>query len=823
MAPALGDDEEQFDVTPQKNGQHDIRSNNPQNNIADDDGDDGEEGGDNKAENTKSAADGFVTNVRIGMVIRRWKVVNRIGAGSFGETFGGVEIIEGTAPLNSNKSSTHRNGEEDDGAVEDEEDGGGVATRPTSITEGREVCIKVEQESKNVLSLEVLALKKAQPCPQVVRYVGSGRFMDANYLVMERLGPNLVELRRSTLRGVFSIFTMLKVGISCLQAIRGVHELGLIHRDIKPSNFVVGRDPWRDGACYLIDFGLARRYRRSNGEVRPPRDDAGFRGTSRYASVRSHQHLDLGRVDDIWSLLFMLVEFATGTLPWRKYKEKDDIGRCKEETIGPSLVKNLPREFGAFLEHLQSVGYSGQPRYDYLISLLQHALDRRGYPADKLLDWQDPSMRQPELPTIAAPIADAPEAWRDPANPHPPVQQHVFNSEQLAFQIKTPNRRSSEPEVVRVVSSHVPRGDLSHINELDMEDVQGEPDRGERFVVEVPAIRTSLPLPTAVTAAANSGSTSIQVGHFGDDVAADDDDGADEDDEEVAGPTPAPLSMYAPAPMVIQSHAAGQDSGMESPFPDIEEGGSVWMSVRQPGNRSVPLGDDDDPLHQSSPSGIAGNGESGKLSGLQLDQLSMRFSPSAALHDPIGGLSSPNFQRGGGAPGGVRSLSQQQQFPSGVLHLPEELPRHTPNVFSPRDDSFDGAVVVPIALGPARKNNTMRSQNQLPPTHAIGAVRTEGAGDHSFTTDSIPTGTATTQAPGGRGGGAVGLAHIPPPTSHHHHQHKYPLDGMREAMVSSTSSSPRAFTGAAAPRASSSHHLPPPIEKEDTSCSCAMM
>lgn len=30
----------------------------------------------------------------------------------------------------------------------------------------------------------------------------------------------------------------------------------------------------------------------------------------------------MGRHDDLWSLFYMLVEFAVGQLPWRKIKDK---------------------------------------------------------------------------------------------------------------------------------------------------------------------------------------------------------------------------------------------------------------------------------------------------------------------------------------------------------------------------------------------------------------------------------------------------------------------------------------------------------------------
>ena len=380
--------------------------------------------------------------ISIGMRVRQWIITGRIGAGSFGEAFTAVD-----APLDDPTASpTSSSG------------GGGAANNNSIVTSsskadangsfdgsciperipGKEFCIKFEQENKNVLRLEVLALKKVQACPQVVRYIASGRFLDVNFMVMEKLGPNLADLRRMSPHGNFNIYTTLNAGISCLRAIQGVHELGLIHRDIKPSNFVIGLGP-NARTCYLIDFGLARRYRRSSGEVRSERENAGFRGTSRYASLRSHQHRELGRADDLWSLLFLLVEFATGTLPWRKYKEKEDIGKCKAEAINAQLVKNLPREFQPFLEHLHSLEYDSEPNYDYLVSLMEHALQRRGYPADRPLDWevlllqheemqQQDSMRSPPAvyehhpdpgPLVRHPVVAAPAAASDGADAVP--------------------------------------------------------------------------------------------------------------------------------------------------------------------------------------------------------------------------------------------------------------------------------------------------------------------------------------------------------------------------------------------------------------------
>ena len=45
----------------------------------------------------------------------------------------------------------------------------------------------------------------------------------------------------------------------------------------------------------MLDFGLARQYTNANGEVRPARAAAGFRGTVRYASINAHKNKEMGK------------------------------------------------------------------------------------------------------------------------------------------------------------------------------------------------------------------------------------------------------------------------------------------------------------------------------------------------------------------------------------------------------------------------------------------------------------------------------------------------------------------------------------------------
>ena len=74
-----------------------------------------------------------------------------------------------------------------------------------------------------------------------------------------------------------------------------------------------------------------------------------------------------GRHDDLWSLFYMMVEFANGQLPWRKIKDKEQVGMMKEKYDHRLLLKHLPSDFRQFLEHLQSLEYADKPDYAMLL------------------------------------------------------------------------------------------------------------------------------------------------------------------------------------------------------------------------------------------------------------------------------------------------------------------------------------------------------------------------------------------------------------------------------------------------------------------------
>ncbi|OQR66197.1 hypothetical protein BIW11_14315 [Tropilaelaps mercedesae] len=283
------------------------------------------------------------------VVKERWKVVKKIGGGGFGEIYEGLDLVSKEL-----------------------------------------VALKLEsaRQAKQVLKMEVAVLKKLQGREHVCRFIGCGRNDRFNYVVMQLQGKNLAELRRSQPRGAFSLSTTLRLGLQILRAIESIHGVGFLHRDIKPSNFAMGRSPHNCRKVYMLDFGLARQYITASGEVRPPRAAAGFRGTVRYASINAHKNKEMGRHDDLWSLFYMLVEFVNGQLPWRKIKDKEQVGIMKEKYDHRLLLKHLPSDFRQFLDQISSLDYYEKPDYTSLATLFEHCMKRRGVKESDPYDWE---------------------------------------------------------------------------------------------------------------------------------------------------------------------------------------------------------------------------------------------------------------------------------------------------------------------------------------------------------------------------------------------------------------------------------------------------
>ena len=258
----------------------------------------------------------------------------------------------------------------------------------TEVWTNNEVAIKLESiksEHPQLLYESKLykILEGGLGVPRIYWYGVEG---DYNVMVFELLGPSLEDLFRFCNRK-FSLKTTLMLADQMISRVEYMHLKGFIHRDIKPDNFLIGFGK-QANQVHIIDFGLAKKYRGLKKKQHIPyRENKGFTGTARYASIRAQQGIEQSRRDDLEAVGYMLIYF-NGSLPWQGPAIPfEKIKKKKMSTRIEVLCKHFPCEFAMYMNYCRSLRFEDRPDYAYLRRLLKAVFFSEGYQHDFVFDW----------------------------------------------------------------------------------------------------------------------------------------------------------------------------------------------------------------------------------------------------------------------------------------------------------------------------------------------------------------------------------------------------------------------------------------------------
>ena len=255
-----------------------------------------------------------------------------------------------------------------------------------------EVAIKVEKNTKKIMLLHEAQiynyLLNLKGIPKMRSYGTEGKY---TYMVMDLLSYSL-EQALVYCKGTFSLKTVLMLAFQMIDRIESLHKRDIIHRDIKPQNFMLGKKE-SDGLIYIIDFGLSKQYKKTNGEHIEEKLDKKMVGTSRYASLNIHKGKESSRRDDLESLGYIFILFLKGKLPWQNViadSQKDKMEKVislKEYGFIEDLHDTVPSEFIQYINYCRHLKFSETPDYKFLKKLFLELFKKKEYILDFQYDW----------------------------------------------------------------------------------------------------------------------------------------------------------------------------------------------------------------------------------------------------------------------------------------------------------------------------------------------------------------------------------------------------------------------------------------------------
>ena len=260
--------------------------------------------------------------------------------------------------------------------------------------ENQYYAIKLENKNQgqNLLENEayIMSYLNGPGLPAVKSYGYSSKY---NILVMELMGKSLEDIFENFVVKKMSVRCVCNIAYQMMEIMEYIHKKHIIHRDIKPDNFVIGRGE-KKKYIYILDFGLAKKYRSSRTlEHYPVFKSKNLVGTARYASINALNGLTQSRRDDLEAIGYVLMYFLRGKLPWQgiPVKNKEEryrkIMEKKVATSAEELCQGFPEEFVNYINYTRNLEYEQNPDYTFLKNLFVNILKKDDQIIDCYYDW----------------------------------------------------------------------------------------------------------------------------------------------------------------------------------------------------------------------------------------------------------------------------------------------------------------------------------------------------------------------------------------------------------------------------------------------------